>query len=129
MNLRNAQRGLTLWSGLYLFGSLAFIALCTIKIGPLYLNEFQINRAVRDVAAQASVVGSEVDVAALRSSLQRRWDIDYLRQLEPRDIKVVRTSSGLFLSYDYDAEVSLFANIIVVARFKNDIPLRAMPGG
>ncbi|MDP3293815.1 MAG: DUF4845 domain-containing protein [Nevskia sp.] len=129
MNLRKSQRGLTLWSGLYLFGSLAFIALCVIKIGPLYLNEFQINRAVRDVAAQAAVVGSEVDVTAVRSSLQRRWDIDYLRQLEPRDIKVIRTSGGLFLSYDYDAEVPLFANITLVARFKDDIPLRAVPGG
>lgn len=129
MNLRKAQLGLTLWSGLYLFGSLGFFALCAIKVGPLYLNEFQINRAVRDVAAQASVVGSEVDVTAVRSSLQRRWDIDYLRQLEPRDIKVIRTTGGLFLSYDYDAEVPLFANIIVVARFKADIPLRAVPGG
>lgn len=129
MNLRKAQLGLTLWSGLYLFGSLGFFALCAIKVGPLYLNEFQINRAVRDVAAQSSVVGSEVDVTAVRSSLQRRWDIDYLRQLEPRDIKVIRTTGGLFLSYDYDAEVSLFANIIVVARFKADIPLRVVPGG
>ena len=129
MKTRKSQLGLTLWSGLYLFGSIAFIALCGIKIGPLYLNEFTVNKAVRDVAAQASVVGTEVDVAAVRSALQKRWDIDYIDQLEPRDIKVVRTTGGLFLSYDYDAEVPLFANIIVVARFKQDIPLRAVPGG
>lgn len=129
MTSRKSQLGLTLWSGLYLFGSIAFIALCGIKIGPLYLNEFTVNKAVRDVAAQASVIGSEVDVAAVRSALQKRWDIDYIDQLEPRDIKVVRTAAGLFLSYDYDAEVPLFANIIVVAHFADDIPLRAVPGG
>lgn len=129
MKARTSQLGLSLWSGLYLFGSIAFIALCGIKIGPLYLNEFTVNRAVRDVAAQASVVGSDVDVAAVRSALQKRWDIDYIDQIEPRDIKVVRTAGGLFLSYDYDAEVPLFANIIVVARFADDIPLRAVPGG
>lgn len=129
MKLRKAQLGLTLWSGLYLFGSIAFIALCGIKIGPLYLNEFQVNRAVRDVAAQSSVVGGDIDVAAVRSSLQKRWDIDYIGQLEPRDVKVVRTTGGLFLSYDYDAEVPLFANITVVANFKADIPLRAVSGG
>ena len=78
MKSRKSQLGLTLWSGLYLFGSIAFIVLCGIKIGPLYLNEFTVNRAVRDVAAQASVIGSEVDVAAVRSSLQKRWDIDYI---------------------------------------------------
>lgn len=129
MNARTSQLGLGLWSGLYLFGSLAFIALCGIKIGPLFLNEFTVNKAVRDVAAQAAVVGSEVDVAALRSALQKRWDVDYIDQVEPRDIKVVRTQAGLFLNYDYDAEVPLFANIIVVAHFADDIPLRAVTGG
>jgi hypothetical protein len=129
MKVRTSQLGLTLWSGLYLFGSIAFIALCAIKIGPLYMNEFTINKAVRDVAAQSSTVGSEVDVASVRSALQKRWDIDYIDQLEPRDIKVVRTSSGLYLSYDYEAEVPLFANIIVVAHFADDVPLRAVPGG
>lgn len=129
MNARTSQLGLGLWSGLYLFGSLAFVALCGIKIGPLFLNEFTVNKAVRDVAAQAAVVGSEVDVAALRSALQKRWDIDYIDQVEPRDITVVRTQAGLFLSYDYDAEVPLFANIIVVAHFADDIPLRAVTGG
>lgn len=129
MKARTSQLGLGLWSGLYLFGSIAFIALCGIKIGPLYLNEFTVHKAVRDVAAQASVVGSEVDVAAVRSALQKRWDIDYIDQIEPRDIKVVRNQAGLFLSYDYDAEVPLFANIIVVAHFAHDVPLRAVPGG
>ena len=52
MNARTSQLGLGLWSGLYLFGSIAFIALCGIKIGPLYLNEFTVSKAVRDVAAQ-----------------------------------------------------------------------------
>lgn len=129
MKARTSQLGLGLWSSLYLFGSIAFIALCGIKIGPLYLNEFTVNKAVRDVAAQASVVGSEVDVAAVRSALQKRWDIDYIDQIEPRDIKVVRNQAGLFLSYDYDAEVPLFANIIVVAHFAHDVPLHAVPGG
>ena len=81
------------------------------------------------VAAQASVTGSEVDVAAVRSSLQKRWDIDYIDQLEPRDIKVVRTADGLFLSYDYDAEVPLFGNLLVVAHFAKDYPLRGARGG
>ena len=129
MTLRKSQLGLGLWSGLYLLCSIGFIAMCGIKVGPLYMNEFQVRSAVSDVAAKASVVAGNVDVAEIRSSLQRRWDIDYISQLDPKDIKVIRTTGGLFLSYDYDAEVPLFANIIVVARFKQDIPLRAVPGG
>lgn len=129
MKLRKSQLGLGLWSGLYLLCSLGFIVMCGIKVGPLYMNEMQVHSAVSDVAAKASVVAGNVDVAEIRSSLQRRWDIDYISQLDPKDIKVIRTTGGLFLSYDYDAEVPLFANIIVIARFKQDIPLRVVPGG
>lgn len=129
MKARKSQLGIGLWSGLYVFGSIAFIALCGIKIGPLYLNEFTVRKAVRDVAAQAAVVGSDVDVVSVRAALQKRWDIDYIDQIEPRDIKVVRKAAGLFLSYDYDAEVPLFANIIVVVHFADDVPLRAVAGG
>lgn len=129
MNMRKAQRGIGLWSGLFLFGTIGFIALCVIKVGPLYLNEFQVNSAVRDIASQHGAVGETVDVAAIRSALQKRWDIDYLNQVQPKDIKVVRTAGGLFLSYDYDAEVPLFGNITVIARFKADIPLRGVSPG
>ncbi len=130
MKLAHAQRGLGLWSGLFVFGTIGFVALCVIKIGPLYLNEFSIRKAVRDVAQQqSSVAGEEVDVAAVRSALQKRWDIDYLSQLEPKDIHVIRTERGLFLAYDYNAQVSLFGNISVIAHFKQDVPLRAPAGG
>ncbi len=129
MRLQFSQRGLGLWSGLFLIGSIGFIVLCTIKVGPLFLNEAQIRRAVHDVAQKDGSSGGEVDVQAIRSSLQRRWDIDYISQLEPKDIKVVRTERGLFLSYDYDATVSLFGNISVIAHFKDDVPLRAVVGG
>ncbi|GAC1628879.1 MAG: hypothetical protein NVS9B10_19320 [Nevskia sp.] len=129
MKLAFSQRGLGLWSGLFVFGTIGFVALCVIKVGPLYLNEVQIKHAVHDVASkEGGSSGGEVDVAAIRSALQRRWDIDYLSQIQPKDIKVVRTDKGLFLSYDYDAVVKLFANISVIAHFQDDVPLRAAAG-
>lgn len=129
MKLPNAQRGLGLWGAIFVFGTLAFVALCVIKIGPLYLNETSVRRAVADVASKDGVSGDQVDVAAIRADLQKRWDVDYIGQVEPKDIKVIRTSSGLFLAYDYEARVSLFGNISVVAHFAHQSPLRTLPGG
>jgi len=129
MKFARTQRGLGLWSGLFVFGTIGFIALCVIKVGPLYLNEFSVQKAVRDVASKEGSSGGQADVTAIRSALQRRWDIDYISQIEPKDIKVVRKSNGIFLTYDYDAEVSLFANVSVVAHFSNEVPLRAAVDG
>jgi hypothetical protein len=129
MKSARAQRGLGLWSGLYVFGSIAFIALCVIKIGPLYLNEVQLRKAVHDVAQKEGTPGGgDVDVEAIRSSLQKRWDIDYISQIEPKDIQVVRTDHGLFLSYDYEAKVALFGPVSVTVHFAHDELLRAQVG-
>jgi hypothetical protein len=129
MKLAHAQRGLGLWSGLFVFGTIAFVVLCVIKVGPLFLNEAQVRKAVHDVASQQGSSGGEVDVLAIRTALQKRWDIDYLNQIEPKDIKVIRTAQGLFLSYNYNAVVPLFGNISVIAHFQDDVPLRASVGG
>lgn len=129
MRLPSSQRGLGLLSGLFVFGAIGFVALCAIKIGPLYLNEFTIRRAVRDVAQKEAPSGAEVDVAAIRTALQKRWDIDYISQLDPRQVKVIRTERGLFLSYAYDGTVKLFANISVLVHFQDDVPLRPAAGG
>lgn len=130
MQLPFSQRGLGLWSGLFVFGTIAFLALCLIKVGPLYLNEAQIRKAVHDVASkEGSGGGGEVDIGAIRQALQRRWDVDYISQLETKDIKVIRTDRGLFLSYNYDAVVQLFANISVIAHFQDDVPLKASVNG
>jgi hypothetical protein len=128
MKLPSRQRGLTLWGAIFVFGTLAFVALCVIKIGPLYLNEASVRKAVADVASKEGSVDGNVDVATIRSSLQKRWDIDYLSQLQPQDVKVIRNGNALFLAYDYEARVALFGNISVVVHFAHQSPLRAQAG-
>jgi hypothetical protein len=111
------------------FGTLAFVALCVIKIGPLYLNEASVRRAVADVASREGSSGGEVDVGAIRTALQKRWDVDYISQLQAQEVKVVRIGNGLFLAYDYEARVDLFGNVTVVLHFAHQSPLRAQAGG
>lgn len=129
MKLPSGQRGLGLWSAIFVFGTLAFVALCVIKVGPLYLNEASVRRAVADVASKEGSSDGNVDVAAIRSALQKRWDVDYISQLTPQEVKVIRVGSGLFLAYDYEARVSLFGNVSVVCHFVHQSPLRAQAGG
>lgn len=128
MNLRRKQLGLGLWGLLFVLAVGGFSALVLVKCIPIYLNEASVTRAVHDVASKSSSSGGEVDIAAVRDSLQRRWDIDYISRLQPKDIQVVHDQRGVLLSYDYEAREHLFYNIYIVIHFAEEVPVRSSPG-
>ncbi len=120
------QRGMG-WFGLMLvFAAIGFLAIVVIKVGPLYLNHMTVVRVVSNVADDPEM--GNANAQQIRSALQRRWDIDYIEQIEARDIKVKRSALGRMLAYDYEARVKLFYNIYVVVHFKDEHLMRNVPG-
>lgn len=115
---RQRQRGLGWFGLLFVFAGVGFLMLIGFKVIPIYLNQMKISRAVNAVALDAP--GS---VTEIRSSLQRYWDIEDIDDLTPRDVKVVRSSNGRRLSYDYEARRHLFANVSLVLDFGADVPM------
>ena len=98
----------------FMFGSLAFVVVVVLKLFPLYSNNFKLVRVVNDVAAEGSI-----DPAAVRFSLGRRWDIEDITNVLPKDIGVERgANGGGALTYDYEARTHLFYNVDLVLKFK-----------
>lgn len=116
------QRGLGWFGMMFVFGAIAFVAIVAIKVGPLYLNQMTVERIVKRVAEDPDMANAEPQ--AIRDALQRGWDVDYVDQLDPKDIKIKRTERGRTLSYDYEARVNLFYNIFVVVQFEGSEPMR-----
>lgn len=125
MNSMVRQRGLGLFGFIFVFAFIGFFAMLAIKITPLYLNEMTIRRDISEVATQVNSAGNEIDISELRRDIEKRFDVDYISQLEPKDIKVVRSEAGLKVAYDYEARVNLFANVFVVIHFAKDFPIKA----
>lgn len=122
MRTLKRQRGLGLLGLIFVLGTLAFVAVVVIKVGPLYLNEMTVATAVKGVAEDPELAGAEL--VMIRNRLQRRWDIDYIEQVEPKQVRLKRVSNGRVLFYDYEARVNLFYNIDIVVRFKNEVAMR-----
>jgi hypothetical protein len=116
------QRGLGLLGLLFVLGAIGFVALVVIKVGPLYLNEMTVARAVHGVADEPELASAELP--DIRRSLQRRWDVDYIDQVEPKVVRLKRNARGRVLFYEYEARVNLFYNIDVVVRFRNEFAMR-----
>ena len=112
------QQGLGLWGWIVVLGLIAFFATVGIKTVPVYLNHRQMLKALNGVADQSN----GESVPQMRSSLQRRWDIDYISHVEPKDIKVIRTKSGgRAFAYDYYVEEHLFYNVYITLYFKGEV--------
>ncbi len=120
------QRGLGWFGMLFVFGTIAFLAILVIKVGPLYLNQGTVIKVVKGVADNPDYANASPQ--EIRSTLERRWDIDYINQLDDKDVKIKRSAKGRTLSYDYEARVNLFYNVFVVIHFKDDFPMKPGSG-
>lgn len=124
------QRGLGLFGLIFVLSLIGIVVLLVIKCLPLYLNEMSIRRDLQEVATQLATAGSDIDVQDVRRSIQHRWDIDYITQLEPKDIDISKNgSAGVTISYDYEARANLFANVFIVIHFAETIPVVAHGAG
>lgn len=116
------QRGMGWFGMLLLFLTIAFFAIVAVKVGPLYMNEGTIMRVVRGVANDPAMGGGEPQ--AIRRALEARWDIDYISQIDDKDVLIKRTDKGRVLAYDYEAKVNLFYNVFVMVHFKGDYVMK-----
>jgi hypothetical protein len=120
------QRGLGWFGLLFVFGTIGFFAIIVVKVGPIYMNHFTVMKIVKGVADNPDYANAPPQ--EIRSTLERRWDIDYVKHLDDRDVKIKRGKAGRMLSYDYSAEVNLFYNVYVVVKFKDDFPMKPGSG-
>jgi hypothetical protein len=109
---KSQQRGAGLLKLIFFFGLLALVATIGLKCFPLYMNEMKVSKAVSGAAEEGG------DVGAMLFSLKRRWDIEDITQIEPRDIQFERGDKGdVTLKYAYEARTHLFYNIDMVVKF------------
>ena len=66
-----------------------------------------------------------MDPVMVRKSLQRRWDIEDIVTVMPKDIAIERgENGGGWLSYDYEARAHLFYNVDLVLTFDGREPVQ-----
>lgn len=118
MKSRRYQKGLSMWQLSYVLGSLAVFGIVGVKALPLYLEYLKVERAVKATASSGSA-----DPVSAHRELQRRWDIEDIKTIQPKDVKVLRTDKGVALNYDYDASVDLFFNAKLLLHFAGNEPV------
>jgi Domain of unknown function (DUF4845) len=116
--MRFRQRGVTFIGWLFLLTPLVVVGYAGVRLAPVYLNYMKVVRALNLVASDAA---GNADPRAIRTTIDKHFEIDMVDYPTSKDIKVTRNGTGWDVEASYDDEAPLFANISLHVAFDKTV--------
>lgn len=118
--MRFRQRGVTFVGWLVLLTPVAMVGYAAVRLAPVYLNYMKVVRALNLVASDAA---GNSDPRAIRTTIDKHFEIDMVDYPTSKDIKVTKsaTGGGWDVEASYDDEAPLFANISLYVVFDKTV--------
>ena len=113
------QQGMTLIGMVIVAFIGGVFVLAALRLIPIYLEYMKVDAAM--VAMKADLDGSNAGPAQIRTSLERRFDIDDVKTIGPRDVLIERTPNGYMVRADYEGRAPFIANVFFVVDFDKSV--------
>jgi uncharacterized protein DUF4845 len=117
--MRSRQRGATFLGMVVIIGILGFGLYAAIRLTPLYFEYMAVVRALEQTAKENADAATTPN--QLRIELDRRWTIEDIHSLQPKDIEIKKASKGFTMRAWYRAEAPFVANLSLVADFDKTV--------
>jgi len=122
MRSKRRQRGMSGWVILYILATLGAAGLVGMRLIPVYLDSFKIDKGLKAVIEDASATSQ--NKRAILEALIKRLDIDSVDAIHYKNykelVKVTKRGNKVTIVATYRAEAPLFANLTLVADFKKE---------
>ena len=116
--MRSRQRGATFLGMVVIIAILGFALYAGIRLTPMYLEYMAVARALEQTAKEESGATSP---QTLRNALDRRWTIETIESIQPKDIEIKKAGSGFTMRAWYRAERPFISNVSLVADFDKTV--------
>jgi hypothetical protein len=126
-SMRNRQQGVTAIGWLILFTPFALVGYAGIRLAPVYLNYMKVVRAIDNAASSAK--SGPGDATAIRTSIDRHFEIDMVEFPTIKDIQVRRDGGAWVIEAKYDDEAPLFGNVSLHVIFDKIVRTAGGSGG
>ncbi|MBS0396982.1 MAG: DUF4845 domain-containing protein [Proteobacteria bacterium] len=117
------QGGMTALGFLILVAFVGLFIYAAIRLLPVYLEYFNVVRAMEGIKADA-----EGGASAMRNALEKRFDIEDIKSLTYKDIEIRKDGGGWVLHAAYDAEAPYIGNVGLVVHFDKTVTLSGSAG-
>lgn len=122
MNTRYNQSGMTAIGWLLVLGLIALFTLITLRLVPLYLEYSKVVSVLESLQNQPDIANESK--AGIVSLVTRRFDVNDVRNVDPKLVKVTKDKGGLTIGIAYERREHLMGNIDIVAVFDKKIEVR-----
>ncbi len=106
------QSGMTLITLALLLVVIAFLALILIKLLPVYLENFSVSTSLSSLEKE-----SGGDISSLKEKLFRRFDINDVKRVERKHVKMVNQGAMTSVTVKYEVRVPMLFNVDAVVMF------------
>lgn len=117
------QRGMTMWSALFVIGTLAFFLFLFFKLLPPYLEDFKVRSAMDSLMREPGVEG--FSKADLMERLDKRFDIDNITNVKPNQVEIKPRGKVKTIALNYEVVVPIFYNVSALIEFTNERQTRS----
>ncbi|MDA3921530.1 MAG: DUF4845 domain-containing protein [Salinisphaera sp.] len=119
---QNTQRGMTLWSLLYVLITLGLVGIVAVKSVPVYLNAYDVKKTLQDVASQPDM--GNASARQIQNAVQKHFDAGYVSNITGRDVAVKQVGKHRELEVIYEVRRPLFFNMSMVYSFNEKVSMK-----
>jgi hypothetical protein len=101
---------------------LGFALYAGIRLVPLYFEYMAVVRAMDQTAKENA--NDPTSPQELRNALNRRWTIEDIKSIDPKEIEIKRGSNGFTMRAYYRAEAPFVANVSLVVDFDKSVDVK-----
>jgi hypothetical protein len=120
--MRQRQQGMTMVGLLCILAMAGVILYAGIRIAPLYLNYMKVVRSLEATAADFK--GENPDMAGMRNSLDRHWQIESIDSVDSKDVEIAKNDNGVELHVAYDDSAPYFSNVSLAVHFEKTVKVQ-----
>ena len=120
--MRNKQTGMTFLGLLIVLALAGLIVFAGIRLTPVYLEHMKIVSVLEGTKKEMD--GKGADLASIRRSIQRRFDVESVGIIRVTDFKVTKSpAGGYILTATYEHKAPYIANVNFVVDFDNTVEI------
>lgn len=121
MLLQKRQKGMTFLGYVIVLAVIGFFAIMAMKLIPIYLEYQSVVKIMNGVAAES---GASTPPASIRSTIQKRLDVNNIERITAKDFELKREREGTTLSVDYEARTQFAGRLWFLLTFDHSVMLR-----